>query len=113
MDVDALKAQGYRPPHVTHVTATGERREATNYELWWKESRDQDRRAYLCVVPKREGAGYNWRMALYLDAKETWAFESGAMYGKPSGLRLGIDCTVSPALGEGRLRWRVWYSYWQ
>jgi len=61
MDVETLRAQGYQPTGTVYQTVTGEVRKAP-FELWWKETRDPERRLHFCLVPGPEivAAGYNW-----------------------------------------------------
>ena len=110
MSVETLREQGYQRIRTMFVTATGELRESDLHELWVKESRDEGRRAHYCLVPKT-AAGYNWRITVYVDDKETWEYESGPLSGRPS-VRMGIDCTVSPPLPEGRLSTFTNFAYW-
>jgi len=114
-DVASLQAQGYKKSPMTFVTATGEQREMTNCDLWVKVTRPEGASAHeagqivhACLVPKTSGAGFDWRLTVYVDDKDTWSYESGR-----GPFRQWIDCTTSRPLPEGRLSWRVWYTYWQ
>jgi hypothetical protein len=110
-DTASLQAQGYKKLALTFVTGSGERRESPNYEVWWKDTRDADRRTHYCLVPKISGSGYNWRITVFVNEKEAWSYDSGGLAGRPA-VKQGIDCTTSPALPEGSLTWRVNYTYW-
>ena len=110
-DVDSLRAKGYDPIKGYFITATGERREQSMAEMWVRENRGSGRTVSLCMVPKVMVGGYNWRVVVYVDNKETWSYQSGALSGNPS-MRHATDCTESAPLPEGRLDYQTWYSYW-
>jgi hypothetical protein len=112
-DVASLRNQGYQPISLGYATATGERREP-GIELWWKETQDPQSRAHFCLVPQSQfaGAGYQWAMAVEIDGKETWIYESGSFGPQPTR-RMGIDCTVTVPLPEGQLTFRVTqFQFW-
>jgi hypothetical protein len=109
--VDSLRAEGYQQIRMVAITQTGERRETRNYTLWMKETREAGRRVRFCLMPMIAEAGYNWRITVYIDDKETWTYESGPLSGQPL-MRVGIDCTISPSLPEGRLSTRTQTMTW-
>lgn len=113
MDVERLGAEGYRKSTMTYISPSGGRREVENYELWTKESQEGGRTLRLCLVPKVVGAGYNWRVTVFVEDKETWSYESGSLHGKPQTLQRVVDCTVSRLLPEGQLTWGVNFTYWE
>lgn len=112
-DVATLREQGYQAVRLRWTTAAGEERDS-GIELWWKESKDPERKAYFCLVPPPgySGYGYQWAMVVFIDAKETWTYESGS-FTDHSKAREGISCTVSAPLPEGRLTFRVTkFQFW-
>ncbi len=112
MNLDALRTQGYQRVRGGYVTATGELREP-DYEVWWKETRDGERKGHFCVVPAPTltSMGYNWAITVTIDDKEAWTYQSGPLEGRPSN-RTGIDCTVSGPLPEGRLHLSTKLVFW-
>lgn len=107
VSVESLAAQGYKKSHVTRA-ATG--MEEKDYELWWKETRGTERIARFCIVPKVTGRSYEWTLYLLVEEKGVWSYTSkelSSMLGGP----MDPDCTVSGALPEGRLSWRVSFFY--
>ncbi len=106
-NVASLQDQGYQPlVLISNMPGGG---------LWWKETRDPQRRAHFCLVPAWDmtNRGYQWAMALDIDGKETWTYESGSFGPQPT-LRMGIDCTTTGPLPEGHLTVRLTrVQYWQ
>lgn len=116
MDRDGLQAESYQQIPVTYMGPSGERHEVEDYELWVKEIREAGRTLGVCLVPRREGIGYQWGVTVFVDAKATWSYESYPMTGLVPGgasLRRGIDCTVSRPLPDGRLSFGVKFVYWE
>jgi len=110
--MEQLQAGGYTRSRTIGTTAIGEQRESTNYEIWWKEFRQQGRIRHFCFVPGPgiTGAGYNWKITVFVDDRQAWEYQSGPLEGKPSR-QTGISCAESSPLPEGRVNWRVWYTY--
>ena len=104
-DVASLQNQGYQLLVLGYMPGSG---------LWGKETRDPQRRAHYCLVPPSDltSGGYQWAMALDIDGVETWTYESGSFGPQPTR-RMGIDCTTTGPLPEGRLTARVTrLQYW-
>jgi hypothetical protein len=108
-----LQAGGYKGGRTIGTTATGEQRENPNYEIWWKEFRQQTRIHHYCFVPGPSMAsyGYNWKIAVFVDDRQAWEYQSGPLAGEATG-RTGISCAETSPLPEGRVNWRVWYVRW-
>ena len=111
--MDQLQAGGYTQNRTISTTATGERRESQHFEIWWKEFREQGRIRHFCFVPgpRIVGGGYNWKIAVSVDDRQVWEWQSGALQGKPN-MQSGISCAETPQLPEGRVNYQVWYTYW-
>ncbi len=110
--VERLQTDGYTRTVMYSTTATGERRENTNYQIWWKEFRQQGRICHFCFVPgPRLASAYNWKIAVSVDDRQVWEWQSGGFQGKPA-TQTGISCTETPPLPEGRVNWLVSYVYW-
>jgi hypothetical protein len=107
VSVESLSAEGYRKSDVSRP-ATGA--QETDYELWWKETRSTERIARFCIVPKVPGRSYGWILNLLVDEKGVWSYSSKELSNVFGG-KLETDCTVSRALPEGRLSWRVSFFY--
>lgn len=110
VDIDSLRGQGYQKLPLSTVNMWGKRGESQNFEFWAKESRGTGRTAQLCLVPKTTGLGYHWWASVYVDGREAWGYESGPLLARLDG-RLPVDCTTSPPLPEGRLSYRVRFTY--
>lgn len=112
--MEQLQAGGYTRSRTIGTTAIGEQREATNYEIWWKEFRQQGRIRHFCFVPASRitAAGYNWKIAIFVNDRQEWEYQSGPLEGRPP-TQTGISCAESAPLPEGRLTWLIWYTYWQ
>jgi hypothetical protein len=111
--MEHLQTGGYTPQRAISTTATGERRENPNYTIWWKEFDPKTRIRHYCFAPGPSivGAGYNWKIAVFVDDRQAWEYQSGPMEGKPTR-QTGISCAETSPLPEGRVSWRVWYTYW-
>jgi hypothetical protein len=100
-----LRPHGYALSDLSFVSPEGERRQVTNYELWWKEAKQDGRRYNFCLVPAGGQAGFTWRLMVFLEDKEVWTYDSLLR-------RTNLDCVTTPALRAGRVRWKVHYTYW-
>lgn len=111
--MEQLRAGGYTGSRTIRTTATGAEEPSSDYEIWWKEFRQQGRIRHFCFVPgpRLTGAGYNWKIAVFADDRQVREYQSGPLEGKPVR-QSGISCAESPQLPEGRVNWRVWYTYW-
>lgn len=111
--MEQLKAGGYTGGRATTTTAAGEQRENLNYEIWSKEFDPKTRIRHYCFVPGPSivGGGYNWKIAVFVDDRQVWEYQSGPLEGKPTR-RTGISCAETTPLPEGRVNWRVGYTYW-
>lgn len=107
VSVESLSAEGYGKSDVNR-SGTGTRE--TDYELWWKETRGTERIARFCIVPTVPGRNYRWILNLLVDEKGVWSYSSKEL-SNVFGDKLEPDCTVSRALPEGRLSWRVSFFY--
>jgi hypothetical protein len=115
MTLDTLKADGYQRSSLSALSSTGKPYEEPNYELWWKEKQEKNGCIiHLCLRPKIDSdLGYNWRVIVVINDKETWGYESGWL--DRAGwhqTRRGIDCTVSPLLPKGRVHFQVGIVYY-
>jgi outer membrane protein assembly factor BamB len=99
--------EGFKKSDVSRP-ATGTRE--SDYELWWKETRGTERIARFCIVPTVSGRSYGWILNLLVDEKGVWSYSSKELSNVFGG-KLEPDCTVSRALPEGRLSWRVSFFY--
>jgi hypothetical protein len=102
--VDSLKVLGYECPKIYFVTSTGERREQDAYDLWIKESRDTERRAHFCVVPRGGSAGYFWGISVFVDGREVFSYD------RPKVRMEGISCIDTDPIPEGRMNFNVRYT---
>lgn len=111
--MDQLKTGGYTGGRAITTTVSGERRENPNYEIWWKEFDPKTRIRHYCFMPGPSivGGGYNWKIAVFVDDRQAWEYQSGPLQGKPN-VQTGISCAETSPLPEGRVNWRVWYTYW-
>lgn len=111
--MEQLRAGGYTGGRAISTTAIGERRENPNYEIWWKEFRQQGRIRHYCFVPgpRLAGGGYNWKVVVSVDDRQVWEWQSGPLQGKPV-TQTGISCAETPHLPEGRVSWLVSYAFW-
>src|SRR3990172_5040393 len=77
--MEQLQAGGYTRSRTIGTTAIGEQRESTNYEIWWKEFRQQGRIRHFCFVPdpRIAGGGYNWKIAVFVNDRQEWEYQSG------------------------------------
>ena len=107
-----LKNQGYRKSTVVSTTAIGETRAQDKYELWWKESNENGRVVNFCLVPVVPHAGYQWAISVFVNDQKVWDHDAGYSIPGRAGLRMGIDCALSPALPDGQLNWWVSFRYW-
>jgi hypothetical protein len=107
VSVDSLSAEGYEKSYLS-PSATG--LPTTDYELWWKETRGIERIAHFCIVPKVTGRRYSWVLHVVVEERRVWSYSSKELSNVFDGT-LDPDCTVSTAIPEGRLSWRVSFYY--
>lgn len=109
VSVESLSDDGYKKSQISRAV-TGTVVEETDYELWWKETRGAQRIAHFCIVPKVAARSYTWTISVFVEEKGVWSYSSKE-FSSVFGDRTNPDCTVSRALPEGRLSWRVSFYY--